>query len=196
MNPNSKPRLCADVFCMHDMTITHDTFINGNLYCKGSIDESEGHDDLVLEVWGDLFVDGLIYFSNVTVHGNLYCGGISCINLTVHGNISITGNENSSKAFIGQLDSAYTYCDTNISVTGTISGETLVANGLVTADSMDVDDILAGEMNVSNHITFANKILCTGHIKCQELWSPNFMEEPLPKVHAKSINSNNFAINC
>lgn len=196
MNPNSKPRLCADVFCMHDMTITHDTFINGNFYCKGSISEIEEHDDLTLEVWGDLFVDDLIYFSNITVHGNLYCGGISCINLTVLGNIFIIGNENSSRGFIGQLDSAYTYCDVNISVSGAIYSKTLVANGLVTATSVDVDDILAGEMNISNHITFANEILCTGHIKCQELWSPNFMGEPLPKVHAKSINSNNFAINC
>lgn len=196
MNPNSKPRLYADVFCMHDITITHDTFINGNFYCKGSIFESEEHDNLTLEVWGDLFVDDLIYFSNVTVHGNLYCVGISCINLTVLGDIFINGNEDSSISFIGQLDSAHTYCDVNIFVSGTICSETLIANGLVTATFIDVDDILAGEMNVSNHITFANEILCTGHIKCQELWSSNFAEDPLPKVRAKSINSNNFAINC
>lgn len=196
MNPNSKPRLCADVFCMHDMTITHDTFINGDFYCKGSIYESEEHDDLTLEVQGDLFVDGLIYFSNVTVHGNLYCGGISCINLTVLGDILISGNENSSREFIGQLDSSHTYCDANISVLDTIFSQTLIANGLVTATSIDVDDILAGEMNVSDFIAFNNEILCTGHIKCQELWSPNFTEDPPPKVRAKSISSKNFVINC
>lgn len=198
MNPDSKTRLCADVFCTQDTNSTQDIFINGDFYCRGALTEVFSKDqDLTLEVFGDLYVDKLIYFSNVIVHGNLHCEGISCTNLIVLGDIFINGNHDSSTTFfVGELDSSQVYCDGNVSVTGTINSGTFIANGSVTATSINVDDILAGDMNVSKDISFMNEVFCTGHIKCSEFWSPNFIEDNLPKVHAKSIQSKNFAINC
>lgn len=200
MNPNLKDLITADVFCLHDMSLYSNFSVNGNLYCHGEISEAYIDDESIkstLEVFGDLYVDGIIYVTTIVVHGNLHCAGISCPNITIGGDIFIkvpSTNKSNESSFINCLDFGNCYCDGNIHGTSEVSGNVLVCNGYVNANHIDVDSILACDLDVTKDIQFTDRIYAIDTISCSELWSPCFLDEVTPTITAKKIISKNFKI--
>ena len=64
--------------------------IDGNFYIKGDASADRFSD--ILEVFGDLIIDGTLYISNVIVHGNLICDRlISGQKIEVDGDVYVSG---------------------------------------------------------------------------------------------------------
>lgn len=64
--------------------------INGNFYINGDADAERFMD--ILEVFGDLIIEGTLYISNVIVHGNLICNRIiSGQKIEVDGDVYVAG---------------------------------------------------------------------------------------------------------
>lgn len=79
----------GNYFFVHSRS-TNRKVIDGNFYINGDADAERFMD--ILEVFGDLIIEGTLYICNIIVHGNLICDRIIGGNrIEVDGDVYVSG---------------------------------------------------------------------------------------------------------
>ncbi len=89
-----------DIFSTRNMNLKDLKTFTGNIYVKENLDlvdtstplEDFIGTDTVIEIFGDVFVDGYLSGSEIIIHGNLECTELYCNSITVDGDIYVANH--------------------------------------------------------------------------------------------------------
>lgn len=201
-----KKKNSADIFSNACLQLNQSIYtVHGNLYVNGDIEDEpallKGIQNCSLEVFGDLYVDGVIYVASLKVHGNVYAYGAACLEMFVYGDIFIDSTHSSSTdsvSFLDTIDSTNVFCLGNITAKS-ICADNILAHGSITAEMANVDYIVAGtSINITKEYLEFSKLLKADNINVSgEIILPNWTPETPGKIIAtNSISSQNIKVNC